>query len=298
MNRLQERKLTMYELVYLFLEATPASIISQMPQMDLAIITLGSNIAAIKDNFSSQVTNRIGTTEEKEQIRLNLVNKTFTIARKLEAYAVNSSDKEMAKKVKLTFNFLEKLGDNAIIANATIVHDTAFGIVTELTPYNVLATDLTALNSTINEFNDFLPKPRTGIIDKKEATEALSQLFSETDDLLKNKMDVLVGIVQSNEPHFYNHYTNSRIIVNTGYRTLAVRCQVVDKNDQILPMVTVKIKGHSDRYLTKSKGYCYIKSLPEGTYEFTFSKEGYIAKVVSVAVVNNQRTDVKVVLGQ
>ncbi len=298
MNRLQERKLTMYEVVFIFLKATTASIIGQMPQMDLAINTLGSNIDKIKDFFSDQVANRIGTTADKEQIRLNLVKKIFFIARKIEAFAVNNNNKELAKKVKLSITFLEKLADNAIIANATMIHDTALQFITDLTPYSVVIDDVNDLKINIDEFNDFIPKPRTGIIDKKEATEALLQLFSETDDLLKNKMDILVGVVQSNEPHFYNHYTNSRIIVNSGYRTLAVRCQVVDKNNQGLPKVTVKIKDSNNRYLTKAKGNCYIKTLPEGTYEFTFSKEGYITKVVSVAVVNNERTDVKVVLGQ
>ncbi|MEC4050466.1 carboxypeptidase-like regulatory domain-containing protein [Flavobacterium sp. SUN046] len=298
MNRLQERKLTMYELVYLFLKATNASIIGQMPQMDIAIINLGSNIDKIKELFSNQIVNRVGTTEEKEQIKLNLVNKTYTMARKLEAYAVNSGNREMAKKVKLAFTFLEKLADNAIIANASMIHDNALQIITELAPYSIVATDITDLKTNIDEFNVYLPKPRSEIIDKKEATEALSQLYSETDDLLKNKMDILVGIVQINEPHFYSHYKNSRIIINTGFRTLAVRCQVVDNNNQILPKVTVKIKGTMNRYLTKAKGYFYIKSLPEGTYEFNFSKSGYISKVVSVSVVNNQRTDVKVVLEQ
>lgn len=298
MNRLQERKLTMYEVVFTFLNTTIASIIGQMPQMDAAIIKLGSNIDNIKDFFSDQVINRAGTTAEKEQLRLNLVNKVFIIARKLEAFAVNNNNKELAKKSKLNFTFLEKLADNAILANATMIHETALEIITDLTPYGIVADDLTILNNNIDEFNSYLPKPRTGIVNKKEATESLLQLFTETDDLLKNKMDILVGIVQSNEPHFYNNYINSRIIIDPGYRSLSVRCLVMDKNEEVLPKTTVKIKGLNNRYLTKAKGYCYIKSLPEGSYEFTFSKEGYTSKVVSVAVVNNQRTDVKVVLGQ
>ena len=296
MNRLQERKLSMYEVVFQFLTNTNASIISQMPQMNSSITLLGSKIAQINDFVGEQITNRTGTAATKEQIRLNLIEKTEIIARKVEAYAVNTENTELAKKVKYTFTGLEKMADNVIAATATLIHDTALEISTELAPYNIVNDNLVDLKSVIDDFYSYLPKPRTGIVEKKEATSELRKLFSETDNLLNNKIDILVGIVKSDEPHFFNNYNNSRILIDPGFRPLAARCLVTDKDNQVLSGVKVKIVGTRKQFLTKSKGYCYVKSLPEGSYEFSFTKEGYITKVVSVAITNNERTEVKVVL--
>lgn len=298
MNRLQERKLSMYEVVFHLLSSTNASIISQMPQMSIAITLLGSKIAQINDFVGEQITNRTGTAATKEQIRLNLIEKTEIIARKVEAYAVNADNTELAKKVKYTFTGLEKMADNIIVATATLIHDTALERITDLAPYNIDNNNLVEMKSIIDDFYSYLPKPRTGIIEKKEATAELRKLFSETDHLLNKKIDILVGIVKSDEPHFYNNYSNSRILIDPGFRTLSVRCLVTDNNEQIITGATIKIKGTTKKYTTKTKGYCYIKSLPEGTHDLIISKEGYTAKLISIPVVNNERTDIKVILNQ
>ena len=298
MNRHQERKLSMYEVILNFLMDTDPNIISQIPQIDDSITLLGTKITQINDSIGEQIINRKGSTATKEQFRISLIDKTIIVARKVEAFAVNNNNSELAANVKFSFTTVEKMPDNLLVATANLIHDTALSIITDLAAYNLVNANLVDYKTNIDAFFSYLPKPRTGIVAKKDATTELRKLFSETDDLLKNKIDILVSSVESDQPHFYINYNNSRILIDPGYRSLAARCLVTDKDNQILTGVKVKIIGTRKQYLTKTKGYCYIKSLPEGSYEFSFAKEGYTTKVVSVAITKNERTEVKVVLNQ
>ncbi len=298
MKRLQERKLNMYEVVLDFLNATDPNIISQIPQVDVSITLLETKVNQITDFVGEQITNRKGIAAAKVLHRQTLTDKTIIIARKVEAFAVNNNNTELAAKVKFSNTAIEKMPDNILVATATNIHDIALPIIADLAPYNLVTDNLVDYKTNIDTYFSYLSKPRTEIVEKKDATSELRKLFSETDDLLKNKIDILVGSVHSDEPHFYNNYTNSRILIDPGFRTLAARCLVTDIDNQAITGVKVKILGTRKHYLTKSKGYCYIKSLPEGSYEFSFAKEGYNTKVVSVAVVNNERSEVKIVLNQ
>ena len=73
MNKTQERKFSMYEVVYALLVGTVASIIEQMPLMSDAIVALGTNISSISGFGNTQKTSKEGVSDTKDFLRLQLI---------------------------------------------------------------------------------------------------------------------------------------------------------------------------------------------------------------------------------
>ena len=296
MKKLQERKLSMYEVVHAFLTGTDATIISQMPLMSDAIADLGGKIDSISGFGNTQKISKEGVSDVKIFLRNQLTLEILDVSKKVSAYATNTANRVLLKEVKFSKSAVEKLPENMLVIVGNIVFTKAKDNLADLATYGVTDQVVDDLRAMIDAYDDSIPKPRTSIVVKKIATGNLKTFFAETDALLKDKMDVLAGVIQFSEPDFYANYINSRIIVDTGSHHLAVRGKVVDVDGMPIAGVTASVVGLTVHYLTKAKGSFYVKSLPAGTYLFTFSKEGYMSNTVSVVVASDARTDVDVTL--
>ena len=63
-----------------------------------------------------------------------------------------------------------------------------------------------------------LPTPRAAITDRKRATDDITTLEREIDEILKDLMDPLVENFRATNLTFYKQYFDARIIVDTGSR--------------------------------------------------------------------------------
>lgn len=296
MKRIEERKFSMYEVTRDLLQATDTTIIDAMPQMTDYKTNLVNNIISISNYGGSQSLNRKGIANDKGSLRNILITKATDVARKVQGFAVNSNDLVLLKEVKYTSPQLSRLADNILVIVCNIIHDKAKANLAALAPYGVDDAVIVELRKAIDNYDVSIPKPRTGIVTKKIATMTLKQLFSTTNAMLKDHMDVLVGVIKDAYPEFYANYTSSRKVINPGTHPLAIRCLVVDDSNNPIAGVTAIAGDNMATFKTKTKGHFYVKTFPQGTYQFSFSKEGYETQPVTIVVANGERTDVKVTL--
>lgn len=296
MKRIEERKLNMYEVTRDLLQETEPTIIDAMPLMADCRTNLVNNIISISNYGSSQSLNRKGITNDKDALRNAAMNIASDVARKVQGYAVNTNNLVLLKEVKYTTPQLSKLADNILVIICNIIYDKAKANLESLATYGVDDAVIIDLRKAIDKFDVSIPKPRTGIVIKKLATLTLKQLFTTTDLLLKDQMDVLVGVIKDVYPEFYTNYTNSRKVINPGTHPLAIRCLVVDESNNPIAGVTAIAGDNMATFTTKTKGHFYVKTFQQGTYQFAFSKEGYETQTITIVVANGERTDVKVTL--
>ncbi len=135
-------------------------------------------------------------------------------------------------------------------------------------------------------------KPRLGITDKKQNTTQLAYFFKAADLSLDN-IDTVIEIIRSTQPNFYNGYKSVRKIIETGTGSLAVKGFVTDTasgepikgvNLSFMPdgigskAAIAKASGNIVKK-TADKGGFNIKTLPQGMYTVTISKNGYANQV-------------------
>jgi len=148
-----------------------------------------------------------------------------------------------------------------------------------------------------------MPTPRNGAIGTKLSTEQIAKAFTATDKALDN-IDALVEIVRISQPEFYSGYKSARKIIDTAVGSLQVKGFVTDASTgEGLKGATVsfelnnnsngllKAKASSSESVKKKtadKGGFNIKTLTEGTYSATVSKNGYADVVTTIAVTNGE----------
>ena len=296
MNKTQERKFSMYEVVHALLVGTIASIIDQMPLMSDAIVTLGHNISSISGFGSTQKMSKEGVSDTKGFLRLQLIQEILLVSKKVSAYATNTGNMVLLKEVKYSKSAIEKLPENILVIVGNIVYGKAKDNLSSLATYGVTDEVLVLFQKAIANYDSSIPQPRTSIVVKKIATTNLKSYFTATDALLKDKMDVLVGVVQYTQTGFYANYINSRKIITAGNHPMSIRAKVVSDDGMPIAGVLATVEGIAKSFITKKKGYFYVKSFEVGTYTFTFSKEGYVNQDVTVVVNAGERSDVTVTL--
>lgn len=98
MKRIEESKLNMYEVTRDLLNETETEIIEAMPVMTDYRTNLANNIISITNYGSSQKLNRKGVKDNKEALKDILVTTAAEVSRKVQGYAVNTSNLVLLKK--------------------------------------------------------------------------------------------------------------------------------------------------------------------------------------------------------
>ena len=296
MNKRQIKKFNMYAVVRDLVQTTESAIIDLMPKMSDYLGDLKDYISAISADGVTQITNRKGVTEDKDELKIDLLTKATDVARKVKSYAADIKDYELLNKVNYSYTTLDRLSGAIIVLVCDDIYDKAKAHLADLATYGVTDPNLVSLRKAIDDFNVLNPAPRTGIVSSHIATLNLIQLFAQADVLLDDQMDVAVGIVKDSHPTFYDSYFVSRKLVKPSSHPLAIRCEVVDVAGLPIAGVTALFAQNGMIFKTKAKGQFYVHNFPTGTFKATFARPGYVTQEVRIIVASGQRTDVKVVM--
>ena len=296
MERIQERKLSMYLVVMTGLERTDAEVSGLIPKFGFYRDALGSAIVDIGEFSKIQVRNIKGTAAQKLRCRTALVAACLEVLRRIRAYAVDEGDVELEALVDYPSWHLEQVADTILIDGCRVVYRAGLERTGLLVDYGVSVVLLERLEGAIVAFEEMIPKPRLKIVTKKDATAALKRLFGETDVLLQ-KMDKVFEMIRGEHPGFYRNYRSNRLLTGGGYRKVAVLGKVKDADGAVLGRVEVSVIGTEVAVFSGPSGQYRIKKLPAGVYEAVFEKEGFARVVVKIEVVKGVQSRVDVVMG-
>ena len=103
----------------------------------------------------------------KEKWLLELIN----LSARIKAFAENSEDVYLEQEMSKSFTAILTSADTVSADLCNFIISRASVRMPGLAPYGVTATMLTELEDKINSFVAQIPKPRMGIIERKEATK-------------------------------------------------------------------------------------------------------------------------------
>ncbi len=295
MNRLQESKRSMYLVVEEFVENSDPTVLALMPNFNTAYQEFKTALNDLRAASEDQLYNRTGIMTEKVLLRESMVGLCMNISNRIQAFAYDAGNWSLYRRVGERRSALLRYKDSVCLDYCQMVLDEATTLLASLGSYGVVAQDLTDLQAAITLYLEWLPKPRTAIVDRKVQTQAVAQHLSICASKAQ-AMDVHVRMLEWSNPEFYERYTFSRKLVNPGYRKLSLRGVVSNDFGSNLSGVSVRIGSLGARAKTTGQGRFEFKNLPAGVYNASFELEGYETFVQQVAIVANERTDVDVVL--
>ena len=190
---------------------------------------------------------------------------------------------------------LNKRPDTVCADICQYIHGKGTELLLQLADYGVTAVLLTDLEKSIDEYVDYIPKPRAGIVEQKHATSTMRTLFKASDAVLST-MDALVTMVQFSDADFYNTYLYSRKIIRPGYRTISLKGTITDAEGLPISKANISIEDTRIARKTTEYGGFEVKDLASGMYAVLISKPGYTEVRTVVAVTATERTDFTAVL--
>lgn len=251
----------------------------------------------IEQYRNTQIVNNTGIAQTKNQRREDLIEQAYFIANRLQSFALETKNTTLLSQINYTRTDFGRYRDMNLTGLCNTVLENAKLYLGDLKEYNVSEELIQALDKSIKNYTEYLAKPRASQTSVKIATTNLAQLFSETSELLKERLDRDIEVFYKSHPDFYNQYQNARRLIQVSINRLSLRIQVFEKDTQIpIPNVIIRINDQKEARKTTEKGNCQIRSLAKGNYQVSFEKVGYATQNVPVYIVDNETTELNVEL--
>jgi hypothetical protein len=188
MTNYQERKLNMLMALRDFL-ARYLELIKDLPEFEQNYAIIQDLINKIQLVAEEQKSDIKGLTEDKLDIRKNLILVSSDNARKISALAKLTSNIKLENAVKIGRSSLGSLSAVALRDYARLIYNEGQANIEALSKYGITADSQKSFLELINRFNDSISKPRVGITEKKQATNELSVYFDSVDKTLAKIQD-------------------------------------------------------------------------------------------------------------
>jgi hypothetical protein len=165
--------------------------------------------AAQKQNSATH-----GATLDRTTARADLEDVLFLSCEALGVLAHSAGDNQLRKLTDLKPSDFQRLADEELSNTARGILTETTGRKTELATLQVTQENLDELNKALQEFNASKSAPRAAIANRMAQTEALPQLITDANDILRNELDRMVNLFRRSHPDFVAAYRGARVIVD------------------------------------------------------------------------------------
>jgi chromosome segregation ATPase len=217
MKKSINHKLQMLKVVQTVCSENSAAVTS-ITALNNAFIRLNGKIAEIDLAAQGHLTDNVGCTREKNQVKRNLTELAGKTAKAIMAYAHDHANENLEVEIHSLTRKLYRAGDNLLIEVSANVLSSANSLVAEIAEYGVDAAMLTTFESVKADFERLSPKVNDMRNRKKALTAKLETLTKECIDILKSDMDRLVEILGDAYAEFKILYKHARVIEGSRVR--------------------------------------------------------------------------------
>jgi hypothetical protein len=282
------------------------SVAKSIPKFMENYSILQSTANEIQQISEAQGLDKKGIAIDKNKLKKALISLAAKNSRKIAALAKFNNNDTLLKEIRFNDSDLLKMQEVKLIESAQTIYNKAEANIGSLAEYGITPETQKEFIDAITALNNALKTPRSGIAEKKKATERLVVLFQTADKALE-LMDYAVGIVKDEQVGFATAYYTSRKLVDTNTGTVSLKAKATELvNGTPLKGVIFTFTPESTSMSfngngklvkkTAEKGSFQIKNMPAGTYTVLVQKPGYKDKKVSVSISDGERSDLNVVL--
>ncbi len=269
-----------------------------------------AKIPLIETNRDAQTLETTGITTDKTAKRAAMTEKTLFMENRLQSYANVVNNPELLESIKYSASDLKKARDTDVIGICNTVLAKATTNAAAILAYGVTAAMITELQAAITAYSTTLAKPKAAKSQTKTATENLTKLFKEADELLTKRLDLDIELFKTSKPDFYSQYKTARIIIPTGGGATSVLGSVThagsgeplkgviftfvaENNGMMKTATTETAKPIIKKSADKGK---FRATLPENSYRVTVEKIGFKKQELIITVANGETTNLNIEL--
>lgn len=217
MDKEQEDKLGMFKKVQTFLvnNAVPLSatpVIGSQLQPDFDNL-----LAALLQEAEDASAPISGSTVAKAEKRLAVEELGFQVAGAVTSYyTLTVPDPVLRAKCDYVRSALTRMRDSDLYVNISRVHEIANPIKLLLGPFGVSDTVVDNLATALSDYFEVLQAPKDALGARSASNKQLVRMIAGIDELLKEKLDVVMRYYVSANPELHDYYLSARSIDQSG----------------------------------------------------------------------------------
>lgn len=242
-----ENMLGMYQKVQstFLLHAAETAAIPAVAALSTQLDTKINAILAVASKAGTDIT---GYTVDKQFKRNDLKTKILKLSGGIVAHTAMTDDFRTIEKCDATPSQMDYMRDNDFYVYAKLVINEVTPIMASLTPYGIVAGDLTAANTAATNYLKTIQAPKAQINERSADKNELTALFADTTSFLNNKVDKVMGLFITTNPKLYDIYMGARSIDSTAGATAADYEQNCNANTLALVAELPYLSGRSFRF--------------------------------------------------
>lgn len=215
-----ENRLSMYQKVQFYLthHADETAAIPMVASLQTDLDDQVNTVLALATIVDTDIT---GYTVDKQSKRSLLTQKILKLSTAIVAFASVNGNSILAEKCDESLRDMGVMRDNDFYTFSQLIIREATPIMTDLAPFGVLPADLTAATAASEVYLANIQSPRGQINERGKALADLEKEMENTNDLLRNRLDKVMGIFQASNPSLHVGYLGARSIDGTGSQTPA-----------------------------------------------------------------------------
>lgn len=211
----QENRFTAALQVQDFLEDN-ASDLAGVAQIAEVKTELDGHIEKYVEADGTATTDTTGSAEEKAAQRAILMSTTLRLSRAAKAWATDTNDIKLLRKVDLVKTDLSQLRDTQFYVACKELNKLITPIIASLAPYLVLPTHLTAQGDALEAYFDTISEPADQSDERQLAGQEADRQLSLIYTLFNTKLDTYMDLLLDDEPELVAEYYLARAITDNA----------------------------------------------------------------------------------
>lgn len=217
MNKQELNKLTMMKTWLSFMEKNQDKWQSSVP------VAAGyAQVKSLVDEINLYLKSNGGTdegeTDQKLSMQEAVIENGFDLASVVCAFADEKKNLTLKSKVDYPISFLRNLRDGELSAKIFELIDLIEPYKTELEVYGIGQRRIDYVKNLAEGYEQQLPQKRHKVADKKAANSNAKAALKTAENILKERVDKIIGNFKNSEPAFYSAYQTNRKVIDYGRR--------------------------------------------------------------------------------
>jgi hypothetical protein len=187
-----------------------------------ALVASYDRFDALLEQITQKDKERIGKTAgkvaAKDEAEDALVMATVIVSSGVAALARSKGNAQLKEAVHIPESRLRHARPSDQLNMAKVTYDLAKANGQELVSYGISTTMLDDLKSRTTAYENCVKEVASGMAERTGARTAVSDLFVQADEVLKEELDRMMQVFRVTDPEFYNDYRAARVIKDIGVR--------------------------------------------------------------------------------
>ena len=215
MTRRAINLLNMLKSVAEFYTENPTILVDK-PTLKAAVGKLNTFIGEVEALEKTQARKTKTDTALKAVTKSALINATLKVLAGMAAHAAATNDIGLKMEANITKRDLNRMRGNNLVTKVLSIYESAVGLVSELTEWEVTQDDISALKDISAAFDAKDPAIKIVKARSMQATADIKIKLDEARIFTKTTLDAMMLPLKMSNPTLYGQYKEARTIINTA----------------------------------------------------------------------------------